>query len=53
MARLTLSTLGEPGGVGDWEEVVSRRWFVLAAGVDPADCFSVNWTVFVIVDPLS
>lgn len=50
---LTLSTLGEPGGVGDCDEVVSRRLFILAFGVEPADCFKVNWTVFVIVDPLS
>ena len=50
---LTLSTRGEPGGVGDCEEVVSKRLFFLTAELDPADCFNVNCTVFVIVDPLS
>ena len=47
----TLVTQGDPGGVGDWDEDPSRRLFPLA--LDPVDCFSVKWTVFVIVEPLS
>jgi len=48
-----LRTLGEPGGVGDCDEGVSRRLFILAAALETADCFNVNWTVFVTVDPVS
>lgn len=50
---LTLSTLGEPGGVGDCDEVVSRRLFTLGAALEVADCFNVNCTVLVTVDPVS
>lgn len=47
---LTVVT-GDPGGVGDSEWMVSRRLATLA--LDPADCFKVNCTVLVTVDPVS
>ena len=50
---LTLRTHGEPGGVGDCDDIVSRLLLILAAAPETADCFNVKWTVFVIVEPVS
>ena len=47
---ITLAT-GVPGGVGDSEWIVSRR--LVTRALDPADCFKVNWTLFVTVEPPS